>query len=69
MGPFGGWDANSISLGALVDAGYTVDLSKALPWPRGASVDARTVGEGFARDVVLGEPRVFIERRPRKTPR
>ena len=69
MGPFGGWDANSISLGALVDAGYTVDLSKALPWPRGSGAAARTVGEELGRDVMLGEPRVFIERRPRKPPR
>ena len=65
MGPYGGWDANSISLGALVDAGYTVDLSKALRWPRGAGSAAQAMGEGFARDVVLGEPRVSIERRPR----
>ena len=69
MGPFGGLDANSISLGALVDAGYTVDLSKALPWPQGSGAAARTVGEELGRDVMLGEPRVFIERRPRKPPR
>ena len=69
MGPLGGWDANSISLGALVDAGYTVDLSKALPWPRGAGAAARTAGEALGRDVVLGEPRLFIERRPREPPR
>ena len=69
MGPSGGWDANSISLGALVDAGYTVDLSKALPWPWGRRAAALTVGEELGRDVVLGEPRVFIERRPREPPR
>ena len=69
MGPFGGWDANSISLGALVDAGYTVDLSKALPWPRGSRAAAQEVAEGVVRDVAVGEPRVFIERRPRKAPR
>ena len=68
MGPYGG-GANSISLGALVDAGYTVDLSKALPWLGGAGVAAHAAGEGFGRDVVLGEPRVFIEHRPREPPR
>lgn len=69
MGPLGGWDANSISLGALVDAGYTVDLSKALPWPRGAGADTRTAVEEIRRDIVLGEPRIFVERRPRRPPR
>ena len=69
MGPFGGWDANSISLGALVDAGYAVDLSKAMPWPWRAGSAAQAAGEGFAPEVVLGEPRVFIERRPREPPR
>ena len=73
MGPFGGWDANSISLGALVDAGYTVDLSKALPWPRGSGAAARTavaeVSRDIRRDIVLGEPRIFVERRPRRPPR
>ncbi|MDE2943343.1 MAG: hypothetical protein OXT63_03915 [Gemmatimonadota bacterium] len=69
MGPFGGWDANSISLGALVDAGYTVDLSKALPWPRGAGAAAQTAAAEVRRDIVLGEPRIFVERRPRRPPR
>ena len=69
MGPLGGWDANAISLGALVDRGYMVDLSKALPWPWRARATAQTGGEQLARDVVWGEPRVFIERRPREPPR
>ena len=69
MGPYGGWDANSISLGALVDAGYTVDLSKALPWPRGSGAAARTAAAEVRRDIVLGEPRIFVERRPRRPPR
>ncbi len=41
----------------------------ALPWPRGAGAAARTAGEALGRDVVLGEPRLFIERRPREPPR
>ncbi len=69
MAIYGGWDANSISLGALVDAGYTVDLSKALRWPVGTGFATQAAREGLARDVVLGEPRVFIERRPRDPPR
>ena len=69
MGPFGGWDANSISLGALVDAGYTVDLSKALPWPRGSGAARQAAAAEFRRDIVLGEPRIFVERRPRRPPR
>ncbi|MDE0081131.1 MAG: Ig-like domain-containing protein [Gammaproteobacteria bacterium] len=64
MTPGGGhWDVNSISLGALVDIGYTIDLSKALPWPPSWAVDE------LRPDVVLGEPRVFIERKPRDPPR
>jgi len=75
MGPFGGWDANAISLGALVDRGYTVDLSKALPWPWSERAMARTIAQELqelgadVQDVVLGEPRVFVERRPRDPPR
>jgi len=69
MGPFGGWDANSISLGALVDAGYTVDCSKALPWPGGAGAAGQAAAAEFRRDIVLGEPRIFVERRPRRPPR
>ena len=67
MGPYGG-DANSISLGALVDAGYAVDLSKALPWPGNSGAAARAAGDELGQDAVLGEPRVFIEHRPRDLP-
>ena len=65
----GAGQATSLSLGALVDAGYTVDLSKALPWNSDSGPAARVVGDEVGRDVVFGEPRVFIERRPRNPTR
>ena len=53
---------NSISLGALVDAGYTIDLSKATP-PQGVGA---AVAEFGGENTVFGKPRVFVERRPRE---
>ena len=63
MEPRGG-PVNSISLGALVDAGYTVDLTKGVRWPWKPPAAAQESAE-LAGDMVLGTPRVFVERRPR----
>ena len=53
---------NSVSLGALADGGYTIDLSKATAPQRTGSA----VAEFGAQDMVFGTPRVFVERRPRE---
>lgn len=57
-----------ISAAALADAGYTVAVTDPAPpsWERRAS--ARTIA-GDGRDVLLGEPCVFIEWRPQDPPR
>ena len=46
--------ANNLSLAALADAGYTVDMSKAIPWQKPIGVAAVANEQGF-RD------RVFVE--------
>ena len=56
MGPRGG-SPDALSLAALADAGYTVDLTKATPWPRnpdGNAAAAAVARESF-RDVVIVE--------------
>ena len=56
----------TISVAALEDAGYTVDMTKAQDppaWPPGNAQTARELG-GLGRDVVLGQPRVLGVRRP-----
>ena len=48
---------NALSLAALADAGYTVDLTKATPWPwnpDGNAAAAAVARESF-RDVVIVE--------------
>ena len=44
---------DAISLAALADAGYTVDMSKATPWPRSNLVQADVGHERFVDHVII----------------
>ena len=46
-------EPDAISLAALADAGYTVDMSKATPWPRPSNAQADAVGERLIDHVVI----------------
>ena len=61
----GGGDGNLISLAALVDAGYTADLSRAQPGHFPQKATEQAARPEFARDTQRGTPRVFVESRPR----
>ena len=48
-------EPDGLSLAALADAGYTVDLSRATPWRRPDYAAAAVAGERVVRDVVVVE--------------
>ena len=50
MGPHGGV-RDALSLAALADAGYTVDMSKATPWRKQGNAAAAVAGEPFRERV------------------